>query len=327
MTSEKTENITLFMATQTKPAYHQGGKAEHAENEDFFITQIYGTLRAWLSLPKPLSCDELINDLKQDARFSPQQLPILLATAKPFIEEINHLPGKKSGEKDLNAIKVLTAVRERLITTLVSGIEGSASEAEIMESIKAIRTIRAMLNTAIMDAKKSPFHVFVQKPSNSSPHLVSFPQGVGARAGDGENQPLTQLTEPPVKWAERATFAVDSVADGHTRQKLQSHPDLVEKIRACSTDNVLAFLDIVYGDYINAGFGQKELRKLDKRLFDLCGQACKDAGIALNTKLPTLSQKIDREIQSLGIPTSPDPKISSLLSTAYARSRRSRQKN
>ena len=108
---------------------------------------------------------------------------------------------------------------------------------------------------------------------------------------------LALPTEAPIKWAHRKTFIVDNIKDEYTRTKLQTHPELIEQIRVCTTENPLAFLKIIYGDYIlYAGFGQKELRYLDERLFSICSQKCVSEGKHLREELPTISQKIDAKV-------------------------------
>lgn len=106
-------------------------------------------------------------------------------------------------------------------------------------------------------------------------------------------------TVAPLLWSQRKTFHVEDIADPLLKARLETDPALVDRIRSFEKGNALEFLDIIYGEYIQHGFGQKELRyKIDKRLWDLCGEQARNQDEDLSKYLPTLSMQIDKTLRS-----------------------------
>ena len=138
------------------------------------------------------------------------------------------------------------------------------------------------------------------------------------------SSPLTLPAKAPIRWVDRQTFVVDEIEDEHVRQKLQIHPELVQQLRECTPKSALTFLRIVYGDWIEAGLmyqsdlsGQSKTPKnpnpregLDRALFKAVSNQTqaemKSAPNeqerekrALRNYLPSLSKKIDRELENI----------------------------
>lgn len=189
-----------------------------------------------------------------------------------------------------------------------------------------IQAVYDMLTNALDEAQSS--YISPSKDNEAFRHLASTAASLLEKqlnAGVASTKPISWAERTASKpqsssvvGAEKSTLVLPDPETG-TYEKWANRSDRSEK--------PLGFLSRVWGKYIDAGvMYQTDLRggrggiikkPLDKRLFDLCSQQCKDEDKSLNDYLPNKSRQIDRELEAANLPD--NKRLASLAATAYKR--------
>lgn len=221
-----------------------------------------------------------------------------------IIEKINLLSDKyrnaKSEEFSDAVTKAIDDLRKNssepvsIFSPSINKLLEPKERVKLMSDKDVIKKVQAMLAQALQDVPESDGnralrHVVKKAVSMLNQQLQQSPP---LQAEASNLAPSTFPDTPPLLWSNRRNFRLEDITDPFLKAKLEANQELEQQIRKLKpADGGLTFLDIVYGAYIQAGFGKKELRTTDKTLFDICEKSSN-----FGQYLPNKKMQIDKKI-------------------------------